>query len=147
ALAIRPAAGVRPTNRRASPPSVSRRRRVALLWRRARSLMPPPGRGLARGDTLARPETRQRVRDCYPHLRLVPVVLGGRPETSACSSPGEPTTSKPWRPRMFRTPEVYPRGNVLRPPRQVVVDGARRQTGGAVDDADVIARSLVDPSA
>src|SRR5262249_31919813 len=30
-----------------------------------------------------------------------PVVLRGRPETSACSSAGEPTTSKPWRPRMF----------------------------------------------
>src|SRR5262249_33469949 len=29
-----------------------------------------------------------------------PVVLRGRPETSACSSAGEPTTSKPWRPRM-----------------------------------------------
>ena len=56
---------------------------------------------LARGDTLASPETRQRVRDRDPHLRLVPVVLGGRPETSACSSPGESTTSKPWRPRML----------------------------------------------
>src|SRR5437763_86023 len=31
---------------------------------------------------------------------LFPVVLRGRPETSACSSAGEPTTSKPWRPRM-----------------------------------------------
>src|ERR1043166_9952196 len=66
--------------------------------------MPPPGRGLARGDTLASPETRQRVRDRDPHLRLVPVVLGGRPETSACSSSGEPTTSKPWRPRMYVRP-------------------------------------------
>ena len=40
------------------------------------------------------------MRGLNPHLRLFPVVLGGRPETSACSSPGEPTTSKPWRPRM-----------------------------------------------
>src|SRR3954452_18986969 len=64
--------------------------------------MPHPGRRLARGDTLLSLwELRQRVRGCFPHLRLVPVVLGGRPETSACSSPGEPTTSKPWRPRMF----------------------------------------------
>jgi hypothetical protein len=47
---------------------MSRRRRVALPWRQARLLMPPPGRGLARGDTLASPETRQRVRDCDPHL-------------------------------------------------------------------------------
>ena len=34
------------------------------------------------------------------HLRFVPVVLRGRPGTSACSSAGEPTTSKPGRPRM-----------------------------------------------
>src|SRR5215471_11564817 len=35
-----------------------------------------------------------------------PVVLRGRPETSACSSAGEPTTSKPWRPRMSSSPIV-----------------------------------------
>src|SRR3954452_5740236 len=69
--------------------------------------MPHPGRRLARGDTLLSLwELRQRVRGCFPHLRLVPVVLGGRPETSACSSSGEPTTSKPWRPRMFRPGSV-----------------------------------------
>ena len=34
------------------------------------------------------------------HLRFVPVVLRGRPGTSACSSTGESTTSKPGRPRM-----------------------------------------------
>src|SRR3954452_3856666 len=71
--------------------------------------MPHPGRRLARGDTLLSLwELRQRVRGCFPHLRLVPVVLGGRPETSACSSTGEPTTSKPWRPRMS-CPGIVPR--------------------------------------
>src|SRR6476619_5582339 len=38
-----------------------------------------------------------------------PVVLRGRPGTSTCSSAGEPTTSKPGRPRMFVTASVYPR--------------------------------------
>ena len=37
----------------------------------------------------------------YPHLHCFPVVLRGLPGTSACSSAGEPTTSKPGRPRMF----------------------------------------------
>ena len=40
------------------------------------------------------------MRGCRSHLRCVPVVLGGRPGTSACSSAGEPTTSRPGRPRM-----------------------------------------------
>ena len=40
------------------------------------------------------------MRGCFPHLRFFPVVLRGRPGTSACSSTGEPTTSKPGRPRM-----------------------------------------------
>jgi len=43
---------------------------------------------------------RERVRRCSSHLRFVPVVLRGRPGTSACSSTGESTTSKPDRPRM-----------------------------------------------
>ena len=67
------------------------------------------------------------MRDGSPHLRLVPVVLRGRPETSACSSAGEPTTSKPWRPRMcvrdsvarFRLPSS-------RPPRRASRARSRR---------------------
>src|SRR5215211_6833047 len=42
---------------------------------------------------------RERVRDCCPHLRLFPVFYEAS-GTSACSSAGEPTTSKPGRPRM-----------------------------------------------
>src|SRR5579863_4076348 len=41
---------------------------------------------------------------------VFPVVLRGRPETSACSSAGEPTTSKPWRPRMCVVKTVYRQG-------------------------------------
>src|SRR5919197_4997900 len=67
----------------------------------ARLLMPLPGHGPGPGRHATQSVTKRRVRDCLPHLRLVPVVLRGRPETSACSSTGEPTTSKPWRPRMF----------------------------------------------
>ena len=59
------------------------------------------------------------MRDCDPHLRLFPVVLGGRPETSACSSPGEPTTSKPWRPRMLCCPHCSPELVRAAPPAQV----------------------------
>src|SRR3954449_11019741 len=44
---------------------------------------------------------RERVRCSASHLRCVPVVLGGRPGTSACSSAGVTTTSKPGRPRML----------------------------------------------
>jgi hypothetical protein len=36
-------------------------------------------------------------------LACFPVDLRGRPGTSACSSPGEPTTSKPGRPRVVRS--------------------------------------------
>src|ERR1700744_5422566 len=63
--------------------------------------MPAPGRRLARDDTLAR--LYRLGSECEVIFRtylVFPVVLGGRPETSACSSTGEPTTSKPWRPRM-----------------------------------------------
>ena len=47
-----PPAGWRPTYRRASPPEMSRLRRVAFLRRLACLLMPSPGRRLSRGDTL-----------------------------------------------------------------------------------------------
>jgi hypothetical protein len=46
-------------------------------------------------------EIRQRVRDFASHLRVLPVDLRGQPATSACSSAGESTTSRPDRPRMF----------------------------------------------
>src|SRR5579884_4058419 len=80
-------------------------------------------------------QTRQRVRGCSPHLRLVPVVLGGRPETSACSSPGEPTTSKPWRPRMFSSYQCSsepPQGLV------VVVGGGGGGTAAVTTDVSTV---------
>jgi hypothetical protein len=43
---------------------------------------------------------RERVRCCCSHLRLFPVFYEAS-GTSACSSAGEPTTSKPGRPRMW----------------------------------------------
>src|SRR6266481_3133255 len=93
-------AGSRPTYRRASHPLVLRLGRLAFLRREARLLMPPPGSRAESGATRwLVVQTRQRVRDGFPHLRCFPVVLRGRPETSACDSAGEPTTSKPWRPR------------------------------------------------
>ena len=41
------------------------------------------------------------MRDRSSHLLFVPVVLRGRPATSARCSTGEPTTSRPGRPRML----------------------------------------------
>ena len=84
---------------RTSPPSMSRLRRVALLRRRARLLMPAPGRGLARADTLRLSlETRQRVRDRDPHLHWFRLFyeadrrprLAARPENRPRRSHGAP---------------------------------------------------------
>ena len=59
----------------------------------------PRATGRTRSD--ASPNwVRRRVRDCRSHLRWLPVDLRGLPATSACSSAGESTTSKPGRPRM-----------------------------------------------
>jgi hypothetical protein len=101
ALPIRPPAGAQATYRRASHPLKSRFGRLALPRRRARWLTPLPDPRAETGATRCL-EARQRVRVRYPHLLGFPVVLRGQPGTSACSSSGEPTTSKPDRPRMFR---------------------------------------------
>ena len=63
---------------------------------------PCPGLGPNRDGTS--PDlvfARRRVRDRSSHLLCVPVVLRGLPATSARCSTGEPTTSRPGRPRML----------------------------------------------
>ena len=79
-------------------------RRLALPRYRARSLAPRPRPRAEPGGTSPDLEsTRRRVRDHASHLLCVPVVLRGRPATSARCSTGEPTTSRPGRPRMLST--------------------------------------------
>src|SRR5918999_4171939 len=71
-----PPAGSRTTCRRASHPEESRRGRLALPWRRARSLAPVPGPRAQPGSTSPYLDsTRRRVRDHASHLLLVPVDL------------------------------------------------------------------------
>ncbi len=93
-------AGSQTTYRRASHPVVSPLRRLALLRGQPVDDATTLATGRARSDALPN-SVRQRVRVRYPHLRWFPVVLRGRPGTSTCSSAGEPTTSRPGRPRMF----------------------------------------------
>ena len=79
---------------------MSRLGRLALPRRRARFLTPLPEPraefGATRHLTRLGGECEFRIRTCV----CFPVVLRGRPGTSACSSAGESTTSKPGRPRM-----------------------------------------------
>ena len=85
---------------------------LVILWCRASGddipLAPSPlvdaadrATGRARGDAphyglSSESECVIVIRTCV----VFPVVLRGRPGTSACNSAGEPTTSKPGRPRM-----------------------------------------------
>ena len=85
---------------------------LVILWCRASGddvpLAPSPfvdaadrATGRARGDAPryglgSESECVIVIRTCV----VFPVVLRGRPGTSACNSAGEPTTSKPGRPRM-----------------------------------------------
>ncbi len=88
AIRLRPPAGSQAAYRRTSHPSLSRLGRLALPRQRARSLTPLPDPRAETGATRCL-GARQRVRLRDPHLLCFPVVLRGRPGTSACSSSGD----------------------------------------------------------
>ena len=95
---------MRATYRRASHPAVSPLRRLALL----RGQPVYDAAALATGRTRSDASPNYLGGECEISVRTYvgfPVVLRGRPGTSTCSSAGEPTTSRPGRPRMFVRPQ------------------------------------------
>src|SRR5947207_10907620 len=124
---------------------MSRPRRLAVLRRRARCWRRYPNHGPSSERRRYLVLARRRVRGRSSHLAFVPVVLRGRPGTSACSSAGEPTTSKPDRPRMsaHSVAPTRPRLSAAGPNRPVIAVLAASAVGGEAEHRDSRERLLL----